>query len=89
MISSPVVAWTDATAQQYNDLRQDVMNIGFQGITNCVYDWSGNLTSFDEGAVTYTLTYTAANAVETVTDGTNTWTLTYDSLGRFTGLVES
>ncbi len=61
---------------------------GFKNISSTFYT-AGKLTSFIWDGVTYTLTYTANGGIETITNGANTWTASYDSSWNFTGLVES
>lgn len=60
----------------------------FKEITSCVYtEWF--LTSFDWDGVTYTLTYTTSGSLETITNGVNVWTITYDSLWNLSWLSEA
>jgi len=61
---------------------------GFDNITSTTYT-KGLLTSFDADTVTFTLTYNRNRQVKTITNGSNTWTMTYNALWNLTGTVES
>ena len=57
-------------------------------ITACVYNGSGQLISFTQYGVAFTLTY-ASGLLATKTGGGRTITYTYDSSSRLTGQVFS
>jgi hypothetical protein len=61
---------------------------GFKNITSTTYtNWQ--LTSFIWDGVSYTLTYTITGSLSIITNGANTWSVSYDSFWNFSWLIES
>ena len=68
------------------------MNLNFEsGSWNFTYDSSGRVqtaTDVATGEVT-TITYNSDDTVNTITDGTNTWTFNYNSDGTLASIVRT
>lgn len=73
------------------------LNKGFSQSTlsDCTitYDTEGRITTIVDTLrtpnITYTLTYDIDDQVATVGDGTNTWTITRDSIGNITNIDQT
>lgn len=72
-----------------NDAIGGVMGGGwFKNISATTYT-KGLLTAFTADWTNFTLTYNRNRQVKTLTNGANTWTMTYDNQWNLTGTVES
>lgn len=88
MITSEVSAGDTALASQYNNLRKDA---GLFSGDDVDLTYSGGriaTVTHNDFAVTYTLSYNADGLVSSITDGADTWTLTYTS-GNLTNILKS
>jgi len=72
-----------------NDAIGGVMGAsGFKNISATTYT-KGLLTAFTADSTNYTLTYNKNRQIKTITNGSNTWTMTYNAQGNLTATVES
>ena len=60
-------------------------------IGTMTYDVQGRLSSFidSDSGFTYTLTYDTDDKLLTIANGTNTWTMTYNSDGNITAVTKT
>lgn len=61
---------------------------GFKNISAPTYT-KGLLTAFTADWTNFTLTYNKNRQVKTITNGANTWTMTYDAQGNLTATAET
>lgn len=58
-------------------------------VSDVVRDGSGNITSYTENGIAYTMTYNADGTVHTISGGGVVKALQYDGNGQFSGAVVS
>jgi YD repeat-containing protein len=64
---------------------------GLNNASGFIYNTKGLLTSVtdDDFAITYTISYDTRDRVTSVSNGTNTWTMTYNALSELISIVKS
>jgi YD repeat-containing protein len=82
----PLVKYDPVTKQLLTSTNTNVSSLLAPPLTNIVYT-SGLLTSYQIGTTTYTFTYDSFNRPISITDGTSTQTLTYNSDGSIASLT--
>lgn len=77
--------------QMATSISSIINNGGAYNNANLTYDSAGRLytvADLDTG-LTYTLSYNLEDNISSVTDGTNTWTITYDGSGNITNITKT
>lgn len=90
MFSSTVSAGDIATATQYNNVRKDAGLFSGHDV-DITYDSQGRVATIVHNDYAVTLTLTWSNAyqqITSVTDGTNTWNMSYNSSRQLTGITK-
>lgn len=82
---SPMVKYDPLTKQLFSSTNANLSALMSPPVTNLIYT-DGMLTSYRIGSTTYTFTYDTANRPASVSDGTTTQTLTYNSDGTIAGI---
>jgi hypothetical protein len=82
----PVVKYDPTSKQLLTSTGTNVSTLMSPPVSNIVYT-AGKITSYQIGAITYTITYDSLGRASTISDGTLTQTLTYNADGTVAGLT--
>lgn len=90
MFSNQVSVGDIATASQYNNLRKDAALFSGNEV-NITYNTNGTIATIQhvDFGVTLTVSYNSDLTISSVTDGTNTWNLTWNTLQQLTKILKA
>lgn len=82
--------WSPGNTLNATDLNKNFSEASFDKAT-FTYDSAGRVaTATDTNlSVVYTFTYNSDDLPETISDGTTTWTLTYNTSGQLTAITRT